>query len=109
MAAHLLRGEHRYTTTLRVAGFAQSAQFLLLLEFIPGFGSIMRFLAIVLTIFGVWMGVATANDLKGWRTIILPLLYLVVMVVAVGFLAAAIVGATYTWNVLLQSLGLVAP
>jgi uncharacterized membrane protein YvlD (DUF360 family) len=109
MAAHLLRGKRHYTTTLRVAGFAQSAQFLLLLEFIPGFGSIMRFLATVLTIFGVWLGVATANDLKGWRTIILPLLYLVVMVVALGFLAAAIVGATYTWNVLLQSLGLVAP
>jgi hypothetical protein len=109
MAARLLRGKHRFTTTLRVAGFAQSAHFLALLAFIPVIGETMRFLAIVLSIFGVWLGVATANELKGWRTLILPVLYLVVMVIALGFLVAAIAGTTYTLDALMQSLGVAAP
>jgi uncharacterized membrane protein YvlD (DUF360 family) len=109
MAARLLRGKHRYTTTLRVAGFAQSAHVLELLTFVPVIGGIARFLAIILSIFGVWMGVATANELKGWRTLILPALYIVVMVVALGFLVAAIAGAKYTLEALLLSLGLTVP
>ena len=106
MAARMLRGKHRYTTTLRVAGFAQSAHVLELLAFIPAIGQTVRFLAVILSIFGVWMGVATANELKGWRTIILPLLYLVVMVIALAFLVAAFKGTAYTLQALQQALGL---
>jgi len=105
-AAHLLRGKHRYTTTLRVAGFAQSAHVLELLTFIPVIGAAARFLAVLLAIFGVWMGVATAHELKGWRTLILPVLYVAVIVVALGFLVAAVKGTAYTLDALLQSLGL---
>ena len=108
IAARLLRGKHRYTTTLRVAGFAQSAHVLELLTFIPAIGPTMRYLAVILTIIGVWMGVATANEIKGWRTLILPVVYIVVTVIALGFLAAAIAGASYTLDALLQSLGLAA-
>jgi len=106
IAARFLRGKHRYTTTLRVAGFAQSAHVLELLAFIPAIGQTVRFLAVILSIFGVWMGVATANELKGWRTIILPLLYLVVMVIALAFLVAAFKGTAYTLQALQQALGL---
>ena len=66
----------------------------------------MRYLAVILTIIGVWMGVATANELKGWRTLILPVLYIVVMVVTLGFLVTVVKGTAYTLNGLLQSLGL---
>lgn len=108
MAARLLRGKHRYTTTLRVAGFAQSAHVLELLSFIPVIGATARFLAIILTIFGVWTGVATAHELKGWRTIILPVFYLAIMVISLGFLVTVVQATAYTLNVLLQSLGLTA-
>jgi hypothetical protein len=109
MAAHLLRGKHRYTTTLRVAGFAQSAHVLELLVFIPVIGPVARFLSVFLTVFGVWMGVATAHELKGWRTLILPVVYIVVMVIALGFLVVALRGAQYTINTLIQSLGVAVP
>jgi hypothetical protein len=106
MAARILRGKHRYTTTLRVAGFAQSAHVLELLGFIPVIGPTVRFLAVLLTIFGVWIGVATANDLKGWRTIILPVVYLAIMFITLYFLISAISGTVYTLEELMQSLGL---
>ena len=105
IAARLLHGKHRFTTTLRVVGFAQSAQIFELLAFLPVFGATARFLSVIWSVFAVWIGVATANDLKGWRTIILPVLYLLVTVISLGFLAAALAGTAYTLNELQQSLG----
>lgn len=105
MSAHLLRGKRHYTTTLRVAGFAQGAHLLELLAFIPWLASAAHFLPALLAVFGVWMGVATAHELKGWRTLVFPLLYILVMVISLGFLIAAIVGTVYTLDTMLQSLG----
>lgn len=106
IAARLLGGKHRYTTTLRVVGFAQSANFLELLAFIPVIGGAARFLAVILSIFGVWLGVATANELKGWRSIILPVIYVLVMIVSLGFLVAVLASTKYTLDGLMQALGL---
>jgi hypothetical protein len=104
-AARVLRGKQSYTGTLRVAGFAQSAHILQFLALIPAIGGSARFIVMLVTVVAVWMGVATAHELKGWRTLILPVLYILVMVISLAFLAAAIAGAAYTWNAVLQGLG----
>ncbi len=106
LAARLLRGEKHYTTTLRVAGFAQSAHILELLGFLPVIGPLARLIALLLAIFGVWIGTATAHELSGWRTLLLPVLYITTMVVGVAFLYAAIQGATFAIDSLLVDFGL---
>ena len=105
LTARILRGKADYTITLRVAGFAQSAHLLELLGFIPVIGPLARILALVLSLVGVWIGTATANELKGWRTILLPVIYVATVVISVYFIMAAIEGAALTFDGLLQDFG----
>jgi hypothetical protein len=96
LATRLLRGTTDFTSTLRVLGFAQSAHILELIDFLPVVGPIARILALLLSFFGVWIGTATANEFKGWRTILLPLIYIILIVISVYFLIAVIEGTVLT-------------
>jgi len=77
----------------------------LLLGFLPVIGPVARLLSMILATLGVWIGVATANELKGWRSLILPVIYLLVFVVSAVFIAAAITGIQFTINNLLAEVG----
>jgi hypothetical protein len=63
---------------------------------------------VVLVVFGVWVGTATAHQLRGWRTALLPVLYLVIVVVGVTFLEAVRRGVAFAWNSVLIALGIPA-
>lgn len=106
MAARLLRGKEHYTSTMRVAGFAQSAHILEVLGFIPIVGPLARFMAVLLAFFGVWIGTAAAHQLKGWRTVLLPVIFIAVMVVGEVFILSVIGGTAVTFDVLLINFGL---
>jgi hypothetical protein len=106
ITARLLRGKATFTPTLRVAGFAQSAHILELLGFIPVIGPAARFISVLLSFFGVWIGASTAHQLRGWRTLVLPIIYLTVLVVGFVFFMAVIKGASFAINGLLLQLGL---
>jgi uncharacterized membrane protein YvlD (DUF360 family) len=106
MAARLLRGKRHYTTTMRVAGFAQSAHILELLVFLPVIGPLARFTALLLAFFGVWVGTAAAHELSGWRTILLPVIFIITTVIGVVFVFAVIQGTAFTISSLLTSFGL---
>jgi hypothetical protein len=105
VATRLLRGKADFTTTLRVAGFAHSAHILGVLGFLPVIAPLARFLGLILALFGVWMGTATANELKGWRTFLLPVIYLATLIISITFLAAVIEGTVFTIYGLLEQLG----
>lgn len=105
--AVLLRGKGTYTSTLRVAGFAQSAHVLQLLGFIPVIGPLAQFMGSVLALLGVWLGVTIAHQLKGWRTLLLPVVFILTTVVALVFLGSIIEGSAFALDGVLESLGLV--
>ena len=105
MSAHVLRGRQDFTTTMRVAGFAQSAHILELLRFIPVVGDLARLIAVVLAVIGTWVGTAAAQELKGWRTILLPVLFIIVFIIGSVFLESVIEGAALTIEGLLVELG----
>ena len=96
LTAIVLRGKGNYTSTLRVAGFAQSAHILEVLGFIPVVGELARFMALVLSFFGVWVGASEAHDLYGWRTFLIPVIYIVIIMVTFGFLVSIIHGTAFT-------------
>ena len=106
LAARMLRGEGNFTQTLRVAGFAQSAHVLELLGFLPVIGPLARLIAILLTVFGVWTGTVVVNNLKGWRTILLPVIYLLATILAIVFILAVIEIVYLTFDALLLEFGL---
>lgn len=106
LATRLLRGTADFTTTLRVVGFAQSAHILELLNFLPVVGPLARVAAVLITFFGVWIGTAAANEFKGWRTILLPILYIITLVVVIYFLVSAVAGTAVTIDGIAESFGL---
>jgi len=108
LAAILLRGKADFTTTLRVAGFAQSAHLLEIFGFLPVIGPAVRFLALLLAFFGVWIGVSTAHELRGWRTLLLPVIFIATTVITVVFLEGVIEGTIIAVDSILQDFGLVS-
>ncbi|MFN2195198.1 MAG: Yip1 family protein, partial [Anaerolineales bacterium] len=106
LGARLLRGTGTFTSTLRVSGFANSAYIFELLGFVPVVGPIAHFIAELLVFFGNWIGIATAHELRGWRTLILPVIYLLVLVVGVVFILSILRGTAFTIQSLLSSFGL---
>jgi hypothetical protein len=105
ISARVLRGKAEFHQTLRVAGFAQTANIFLLLGFLPVIGPLARILASVLTLVGVWIGVATAHELKGWRSIVLPLIYIVVFGISIMFIMAVMRGVDFALSSLLADIG----
>jgi hypothetical protein len=77
-----------------------------LLGFLPVIGPLSRFIAVLLTILGVWVGSSVANDLKGWRTVLLPVIYILTTIISVVFLLATLEGVAVTLDSIFQSLGL---
>ena len=104
-AAHLLRGRATFTQTLRVAGFAQSAHILDLLGFAPVIGPAARFLAMLLTLAGIWIGAATTHELRGWRTLALPLVFVLVLIASLFFAQTILEGLAVALPDLLETLG----
>ena len=108
LAARLLRGKADFTSTLRVAGFAQSAHLLEILGFLPVIGPAVRFMALLLAFFGIWIGTATAHELRGWRSLLLPVVYIATAVITVVFLAGVIKGTGFAIDSIFQDFGLVS-
>lgn len=84
-AAHVLRGKAQFTQTFRVMGFVQTVHLLGLLGLIQPFAGLVLAATTLLSFFANWLSVAEAHRLRGWRTILLPLLYLLIF--AFGFIA----------------------
>jgi uncharacterized membrane protein YvlD (DUF360 family) len=109
LAGRLLRGKGSYTSTLRVIGFAQGVYLLDLLSFLPVIGPVVRFLVSLLAFFAVWIGAATAHNLKGWRTLILPIFYVMVILLGIVVMYSVIGGFTLSIESLGIDFGLIPP
>lgn len=106
ISARILRGKTDFPSTLRVVGFALTASVYNLLAYLPVFGTVSRSLAILLVFFNIWLGTATAQGLKGWKAIVLPLIYLVVYFICVVFLLSLYSGVSLALNSFLIELGI---
>jgi hypothetical protein len=106
VAGRALSRRGDYTTTFRGVGFAHAVYFLGLLAFIPALAPVVRLVVSVALYIGVWMGAAEAHDLRGWRGLVFPVVFLVVVVVTPVAVAALFAGAQFTLSTLAQEIGL---
>ena len=106
MAARVLGGKASYTSTFRVTGFAYVGYWLAALSFVPVIGSLFRTIGFLLAFLGVWLGAAQAHELRGWRTLVLPIIFVVVLVIVGVVLRALLMGAAITIDSLMQDVGL---
>jgi hypothetical protein len=106
LAARLLRGKASYTRTFRVTGFAYFAYWLTVLYFVPVAGPLFRTIGFLLGFLGIWLGTAQAHELRGWRTLLLPIVFLVVTIVVGSVLRVLLGGAALTIDTIMQDSGL---
>jgi uncharacterized membrane protein YvlD (DUF360 family) len=106
IAGRLISGKGSYTQTLRGMGFAQAAHIIEFIAFVPPLAPLSLFLANLLTFFAVWMGAATAHQTRGWRTIILPFVMLVSLILVPLLLLIMIGSVALSLDEILQRFGL---
>ena len=53
----------------------------------------------------MWVGTATAHELRGWRTLIFPVISTVVIVIVVVFSLSALLGTGMVLEGILEALG----
>ena len=106
LAGRLLRGSGTFSAVLRSMGFAQGIYLLDAFSFIPSITPIVRFLVSLLVFIGVWTGVATAHSLKGWRSLILPIVYILVFLLGYVIIYTVYGGLTLTLESLAIDFGL---
>jgi hypothetical protein len=106
VAAHPLGGKGSYTRTLRAVGFGAMANFLALLAVFPFLKPLAPILALVVAFFATWIGASEAQDLRGWRSLVLPVVALVVLLIAIVAVPVLFAGASITFQTLARELGL---
>jgi hypothetical protein len=82
-AGRVLRGQGTFSRTFRVLGFLQAITLIELLRLIPVLDTPVNIVTSVLSFFGVWLGAAAAQRLRGWRTVFLPIVFFVTIVLGV--------------------------
>ena len=105
-AARVLGGKASYTTTFRALGFASVTYLLSLLALIPPLAPVTRLVVTVASFVAAWIGVAQAQELGGWRSLILPIAYILVFWISIAVLGVLLTGAALTLTTLAQELGL---
>jgi hypothetical protein len=105
-AARVLGSRASYTANLRATGFARSVTLFELLAVISPLAPLARIVTNVLLFFAVWIGASEANDLRGWRSLILPIVRSAVVIVSSMLIFLLVQGAAFTFDALLRDLGL---
>jgi hypothetical protein len=105
-AGWLLTRRGSFTKTLRALGFGHSVYVLSVFALFPLFGPAINFAILAWGFLCVWMGAATAHKTKGWRTLVLPVVVLLVYVIGSALVAILLAGAQFTVQAVMANLGL---
>ncbi len=108
-AGFLLTRKGSFARTMRAVGFAQSPTVLLVFALYQPLAHIVVLIVIAMTLIGVWMGTAEAHDTKGWKTAVLPFIYLILYVVGTAALLVILGGAAVTLASILEAMGIAVP
>ncbi len=108
-AGLLLTRKGSFAKTTRAMGFAQSPAILLPLALYKPLAPVVNLIVHLLMIVGVWTAAAVAHEAKGWKVVVLPLIYTLVTVIAVGSVTVILGGAAVSVASVLETLGFVTP
>jgi uncharacterized membrane protein YvlD (DUF360 family) len=108
LSGRILGGKGSFSRTLRTVGFAYTFKVYLVLAFIPVISGITKFLVLAISLVAFWIAGVQAHKLRGWRSLIFPLLVVAVVVISLVVIDVLVGGAAFTIDSMLQDLG-VAP
>jgi uncharacterized membrane protein YvlD (DUF360 family) len=108
-AGRLLTHKGYFTRTLRGLGFAHVVYVFDLLALIPPIAPLALILTAILVFLATWMGAAEAHETRGWRTLVLPVLGMIVIILIPVVLTAMVGGLAIGLESIFARLGLVQP
>ena len=109
VAGRLLTRKGYYTRTLRALGFAQVVHVIEFISLIPPLAPFAIFLSTVMAFIATWMAATVAHDTHGWRTLLFPLVMLVVMVFIPIILFVMLGSIVFSIDSVLTQLGFIQP
>ena len=98
-----------FTKTFRAVGFAHVVYVLAPLVLIPTVGPLFRLLLLILGFVTTWIGAATAHETRGWRTVVLPVIAYLILIIGYVIAGVLLAGSEFTVEGVLMSLGIQAP
>jgi hypothetical protein len=105
-AGRVLSHKGYYTRTMRTVGFARTTEVLLILGLLPNFLGLATILQVMVAFIALWMAGSEAHDLRGWRSVILPVLAIVVAMVTPVILLLLLGGAAAGLESILAMFGI---
>lgn len=108
-AGRILTRKGFFSRTLRGLGFAHVVYILAFLGFIPGIAPLAKVLVVPVFFLATWMAAAEAYETRGWRTFVLPFIFVLLVVLTPIVLAALVGGFVISFESILDSLGLLQP
>lgn len=108
IAGRALTGRGNFTRTLRGLGFAQVVHIVELLNFYPRAAAFAAVITPVLNFMAIWMAAAAAAKSSGWRSVVKPLLAIVIMFLLPIVFILMISGLSVSVQSVLGQLGLVS-
>lgn len=102
----LLTKRGSFTKTLRAMGFGHTVYLLSIFALMPAFSTVVNSAILAWGFLCVWMGAATAHQTKGWRTLLLPMVVLLVYVIGTAIVGVLLAGAEFTFQALLAGIGI---
>jgi uncharacterized membrane protein YvlD (DUF360 family) len=109
LAARVLGGKANLTQTFRAAAFARSTFVLGILAVFAPIAPLVRVVVTIMVFVATWLGVAQAHGVRGWKTLLLPLVAVVLVFVVAAVLAVLLSGAVLTIDNLMSLLGFTPP
>jgi len=108
-AGFLLTRKGSFSRTFRAVGFAQTPAVLLIFTLYQPLANVVIVIVTAMTLIGVWMGTAEAFETSGWKTAVLPFIYILLFVVGTAAVLVILSGTVVTVESVLETLGILGP
>ncbi|MFO7632020.1 MAG: Yip1 family protein, partial [Caldilinea sp.] len=108
-AGWVLTRRGAFTQTFRALGFAQSIYLLSVFALYRPAEAIVQTAIFALGFLAVWIGAAAAHKTTGWRTLVLPVVVLLVSVLGSAVISLLLSGAQFTFESLMIEFGIRQP
>ena len=105
-AGWVLTRRGNFTQTFRALGFAQSIYLLSVFALYRPAEAIVQTAIFALGFLAVWMGAAAAHKTTGWRTLVLPVVVVLVSVLGSAIVSLLLAGAEFTLQSLMMEFGI---
>lgn len=106
IAGWFLSRRGTFSKTFRALGFAQVVTVLEIFSLYPPATAAVHAIVFFAGILTIWMGAATAHELKGWRAALFPIIAILVFVLGSMLINSLLNGAEFTLQALFGDMGM---